>query len=328
MTENLIGISMGDPSGVGPEIILKSLEKLNPSDFLVIGDYSVLELMREKLKYEKYKINKINNIDEFIDDLNTINILDMNLIDISNFEVGKVNANSGNAAFRYVVKAIELAKDGYIKAVVTAPINKEAMNLAGHKYAGHTEIFASYTDTKDYAMILSDEKLKVIHASTHVALRDAIDNLRPERINNVLELAYDFMKKIGVDRPKIAVAGINPHASENGMFGTEESNVIIPGIYSFLENKYDCEVIGPVPPDTVFLKAYKGEYDIVVAMYHDQGHIPLKMLGFDTGVNVTAGLPIIRTSVDHGTAFDIAWKGIADCTSMLSAIELAKKMSK
>jgi len=212
-----------------------------------------------------------------------------------------------------------------VAAVVTAPINKEAIQLAGHHYAGHTEIFAAYTDTKDYAMLLYDQKFSVIHVSTHIPLMDAITTLNQERVERVIQLAEDSMRRILGRSPRIAVAGLNPHAGENGLFGNQEIVTIRPAIVRMQEK--GIEVSGPHAPDTIFLRTLNGAFDIVVAMYHDQGHIPMKLLGFDTGVNVSVGLPIIRTSVDHGTAFDIAWKGIAKNDSLLKAVYLSERLA-
>lgn len=326
--DRILGISMGDPSGVGPEIILKSfLELRNEIPVVIIGDFSVLNICKEKLfNKEDIILNKITAIDEFIFDSKTLNIYDLNIIDIQKFEIGKVSKESGHASFKYIEKAIKMAINKEISGVVTAPINKEAINLAGHKFSGHTEIFAHYTQIKDYAMLLYDDKLKVSHVSTHVALLDCILNLKKDRILKVLELSENFLRQINIKSPKIAVSGINPHASENGMFGKEENDIIIPSINEY-SLKSSAEIIGPEPPDTVFLKASEGKYDLVIAMYHDQGHIPMKMLGFDSGVNITLGLPIIRTSVDHGTAFDISWKKIASNNSLNEAIKIGYKLS-
>jgi 4-hydroxythreonine-4-phosphate dehydrogenase len=232
---------------------------------------------------------------------------------------------SGNAAFEYVKKATELAMKKKIDAIATAPLNKEAMHKAGHVYPGHTEILAKFTEAKDYAMFLYDEALRVIHVSTHISLLDAIKGLRKERVAAVIDLAHNTMIKLGYENPRIAVAGINPHAGEGGLFGDEEIKEIIPAIK--LKRSEGINVEGPEPPDTVFLRAKEGSFDVVVAMYHDQGHIPLKLLGFHSGVNITVGLPIIRTSVDHGTAFGKAWKGIANESSMKEAIKLAIKLA-
>ena len=255
-----------------------------------------------------------------------MNILDLQLINMNEFRPAELNAGSGNAAYECIIKAVDLAKNKVIDAIVTAPLNKEALHLAGHNYPGHTEILAIHTGTGNYAMLLYDKKLKVIHVSTHVSLLHAVTGLRRERIENVIEMANNTMKRVCRDEPRIAVAGINPHAGENGMFGNEEIKEIIPAVRNMQERGINVQ--GPIPPDTVFLQAVNGKYDIVVAMYHDQGHIPLKLIGFNSGVNVTVGLPFIRTSVDHGTAFEIAWQGKANEGSMVEAIKLAIKLAR
>jgi 4-hydroxythreonine-4-phosphate dehydrogenase len=243
---------------------------------------------------------------------------------------------AGNAAFEAVRKVIELALEKKIDATVTAPINKESIHLAGHHFSGHTEIYAHFTDTAKYAMLLADENLRVIHNSTHVSLRKACDLCKKERILEVITLLHRACQQFGIVNPKIAVAGLNPHAGENGLFGDEEILEIIPAIET--ANQAGMLVEGPVPPDTMFVKAVQGKYDGCVAMYHDQGHIPFKLEGFQwdnekqtmksvKGVNITLGLPIIRTSVDHGTAFEIAGKGIASPDAMLVAIDYAIRMT-
>jgi 4-hydroxythreonine-4-phosphate dehydrogenase len=204
-------------------------------------------------------------------------------------------------------------------------LNKEAMHLAGHKYPGHTEILAELTGTEDYAMMLVTDELKVIHVSTHVSLREAIERVKPDRELAVIRLAHGSLRKLGVDTPKVAVAGLNPHAGENGLFGTEDAQCIAPAVEAAKEE--GIEATGPWPPDTVLMRARRGEFDVVVVQYHDQGHIPVKLMGFDTGVNVTVGLPFFRTSVDHGTAFDIAGTGKADHASMQAALDLARRLS-
>jgi 4-hydroxythreonine-4-phosphate dehydrogenase len=199
------------------------------------------------------------------------------------------------------------------------------MHLAGHKYPGHTEILAELTDTKDYAMMLVTDELKVIHVSTHVSLKEAIERVEPERELAVIRLAHGSLRKLGVENPRVAVAGLNPHAGENGLFGTEDAERIAPAVAAAVEEGIDAT--GPHPPDTVMMRARKGAFDIVVVQYHDQGHIPIKLMGFDTGVNVTVGLPFFRTSVDHGTAFDIAGTGEADPSSLRAAIDLARALA-
>jgi len=323
----VIGITMGDPSGIGPEIILKSFynEEINKSRVVVIGDLNVMQGALEMLKISSFRLIGVNKISECSFSNNTLNILDLKLIAKGNLQTGIVNAASGSAAFESLRKAIELANFREIDAIATAPLNKEALHLAGHKYAGHTEILADLTGTEDYAMLLYDKKLSVIHVSTHISLLEAVTGLRRERIEKVTELADLSMKRLLGKSPRIAVAGLNPHAGENGLFGDEEIREIIPAIKSMKTRGLNVD--GPVPPDTVFLQAVNGKYDVVVAMYHDQGHIPLKLLGFSTGVNITVGLPFIRTSVDHGTAFEIAWTGKANENSMVEAIKMAVKLA-
>jgi 4-hydroxythreonine-4-phosphate dehydrogenase len=236
-----------------------------------------------------------------------------------------LDARAGDAAFRYLEKATHLASAGRVSAIATAPLNKEAMHLAGHRYPGHTEILARLTGTEDYAMMLVTDELKVIHVSTHVSLREAIERVEPERELAVIRLAHGSMQKLGVESPRVAVAGLNPHAGENGLFGTEDAEKIAPAIEEARAEGIDAS--GPHPPDTVLMRARRGVFDIVVVQYHDQGHIPVKLMGFDTGVNVTVGLPFFRTSVDHGTAFDIAGTGKADHASLEAALDLARTLA-
>jgi len=330
MTEDsnqIIGITMGDPSGIGPEIILKCfcLNDISRLRIIVLGDYDIMTAANRILKTDNITLKRIEKVSEALFSDTTLNILDLNLIDIDKFQPGTVNKMSGNAAFGYIRKAIELANNHEITGIATAPLNKEALHLAGHDYPGHTEILSSLTNTADYAMLLHDSQLSVIHVSTHISLLEAIKGLRKERIEKVIELADRSMKQLGCSQPAIGVAGINPHAGENGLFGDEETREIIPAVRAMKDRGFN--VYGPLPPDTVFLQALNGKYDIVVAMYHDQGHIPLKLIGFKSGVNITAGLPFIRTSVDHGTAFEIAWQGKADESSMAEAVRLAFKLS-
>jgi 4-hydroxythreonine-4-phosphate dehydrogenase len=268
------------------------------------------------------RFNTIKKIEEWDD--SAINVYDPHPVDISQIQVGVVTSLGGTIAFESVRAAIEFALRKDISSVVTAPLNKEALHLAGFPYAGHTEIFGAFTKGERYAMLLYSEKLKVIHVSTHVSLRKACDLCKKSRVLEVIHLAHETLKKIGYENPRIAVAGLNPHAGENGIFGDEEIKEIIPAIE---EAKAEgLNVSGPIPPDTVFLKALQGSWDIVVAMYHDQGHIPLKMLSFESGVNITVGLDVIRTSVDHGTAFDIAGTLKASEKSLLKAIEIGEKL--
>ncbi len=326
----IIGITMGDAAGIGPEIIDKALSKKEIyaiSRPIVIGDASVLE---DALKVAKVqvRIQPVDNASSAKFEHGTIKVIDLKNIRLSELKMGKVQAMAGKAAFEYVKKAVEMALKGEIDAIVTAPLNKEAMNLAGYNYAGHTEILADLTKTKNYAMMLVAGKLVVVHVTTHVSMLQACALVRKERVLNTIKLTHEVLLKLGVQNPKIAVAGLNAHAGERGMFGDEEIKEISPAIEA--AKKSGINVIGPMPPDTVFLRASKGEYDGVVAMYHDQGHIPVKMLGFESGVNVTIGLPIIRTSVDHGTAYGRAGLrlGTGDPTSLEEAIKLAVQMAK
>ncbi len=256
---------------------------------------------------------------------------------MSTFKFGEVQPQCGNAAFVSIRKAIDLAMAGEVDGTVTAPLNKEALNLAGHHFDGHTEIYATFTGTKKYAMMLADENIRVIHVSTHVPLRKACDLVKKARVIEVTELISDACRQFGIESPRIGIAGLNPHSSENGMFGDEEALEIIPAIEELRSRGFNVD--GPVPPDSIFAKAKCGKYDGCVAMYHDQGHIPLKVCAFNwdketgkmqsaKGVNITLGLPIIRVSVDHGTAFDVAGKGIASEDAMMLSIDYATRMAK
>lgn len=339
MGKKILGITMGDPASIGPEITIKALakkeiyERCNP---IVIGDAVVLKAAAKIPGMPVINIHPITDVNEALFTCGTIDVLDMKLVDTDQLEYGKVSAMAGEAAFQYVVKVIELANLGKIDATVTNALNKEAMNLAGHHYSGHTEIYADYTNTSKYTMMLAHENLRVVHVSTHVSLREACDRVKKERVLEVIRIANQACKNLGIKAPKIGVAGLNPHSGENGMFGREEIDEIIPAIEAAVKEGIDAE--GPVPADTVFSKARGGWYDIVVAMYHDQGHIPLKVVGFVynqsegkwdavAGVNITLGLPIIRSSVDHGTAFDQVNKGIANEVSLVNAIDYAIKLA-
>lgn len=320
MKKPLIGITIGDPAGAGPEVTLKALQNKSIFDLcipVVIGDANVIKRVADIVGFRD-EIKEIDNTDDCAE--GKVNLISLNNMDYD-YRFGIVQPECGRAAFEYIKTGIELAMADKIDAVVTGPINKEALNLAGYHYSGHTEIFADLTGTKDYAMMLTGGPLKVIHVSTHVALREACDRVKRERVYTVIKLAFKAMNDLGINKPRIAVAGLNPHAGENGLFGDEEIKEIIPAIE--MAKAEGIDVTGPLPPDTIFLHCKEGKYDIAVVMYHDQGHIPLKLLDFMGGVNVTVGLPIIRTSVDHGTAFGKAGKGTADETSMVKAIKMA-----
>jgi len=334
----IIGISMGDPSGIGPEIAVKALAKqeiyqiCNP---LIVGDSGAI---KDALRITSLplKINSITKVKKGLFQFGTLDVYDLKNVNMAELKYGMVSAMAGNAAFEAIKKVIELAQNNEIDATVTGPINKESINLAGHHYAGHTEIYAHFTNTQDFTMLLAHENLRVVHVSTHVSLREACDRVKKDRVIKVIKLAYEACRKIGIKDPRIGVAGLNPHSGESGMFGNEEISEIIPAINEVKALK--IKVDGPIPPDSLFSKAKGGLYDVVVAMYHDQGHIPLKVVGFNwceekqkwdsiCGVNITLGLPIIRSSVDHGTAFGKAGKGTASELSLIHAIEYAVKMA-
>jgi len=336
----IIGITMGDPASIGPEITVKALgdpaiyDRCRP---VIIGDACVIEAARKIVGREDIKIHAVSSISECLFTPGIIDVYDMKIVDMDKLESGKVSVMAGNAAFQYVLKVIELAMAGDLDGTVTNALNKESINLAGHHFSGHTEIYAEFTGTKKYTMMLAHENLRVVHVSTHVSLREACNRVKKARVLEVIEIANQACKALGISEPKIGVAGLNPHSGENGLFGMEEIDEIIPAIE--VAKAEGINVDGPVPPDTIFSKARGGWYDIVVAMYHDQGHIPLKVVGFIynqkaskwdavSGVNITLGLPIVRTSVDHGTAFDQTGKGTASELSLVNAIDYAIRLSK
>jgi 4-hydroxythreonine-4-phosphate dehydrogenase len=334
----IVGITMGDPASIGPEIAVKAL--LNEKIYsicrpLLVGDAAVFTDIIKRLSL-KATIHPVNAVSEATFQYGRIDVYDLQQVDMTKLVFGEISAMSGNASFLAIKKVIDLAMAGEIDATVTGPINKKSINEAGHHFAGHTEIYAHYTGTGKYAMLLVEDNLKVIHVSTHVSLRQACDLVKKARILEVVDLLYHGLIQLGEKNLKIGIAGLNPHAGDSGLFGTEDDEEILPAVNEARRRGYDVE--GPVPPDTLFAKAATGTYGGVVAMYHDQGHIPFKLSGFKwnaekkqmdsvKGVNITMGLPIIRTSVDHGTAFEIAGKGIASPDAMLLAIESAVQLS-
>ncbi len=338
MKRPIIGVTMGDPAGIGPEIIIKALDHrkiYKEARPVVIGDASTIS---NALKFVNCNliVNAIENIKDAKFTYGTVDVFDLRNVEIKKLKIGRVSIMAGEAAFQSVTTAIDLALKKEINGVATTPIHKEAINLAGHHFSGHTEIFAKYTKTKKYAMMLVEGNMRVIHVTTHVSLRKACNLIKKQRVLDVIKLANKACKNLGIKSPRIAVAGLNPHSSDGGLFGWEEEKEIIPAIKA--AKKLGCKVVGPVPGDTLFPKAKGGAYDIVVAMFHDQGHIPLKLIGFKwdekkkkwdsvSGVNITVGLPIIRVSVDHGTAFDQAGKGTATEESLLNAIANATSMA-
>ncbi|GAA4730225.1 4-hydroxythreonine-4-phosphate dehydrogenase PdxA [Flavisolibacter ginsenosidimutans] len=335
----IVAITMGDPASIGPEIAVKALLDKKVTAIckpLLIGDAGVFEQIISLLKLDA-KVRPITKVGDAKFEYGTIDVYDLKNVDVDKLKFGEISAMAGHASFEAVKKAIELAMQGEVDATVTGPINKKSINEAGHHFAGHTEIYAHFTATKKYAMLLVEDALKVIHVSTHVSLRQACDLVKKDRILEVVDLLHNGMKQLGETNLKIGIAGLNPHAGDNGLFGTEDDLEIKPAVEEAKRRGYDVE--GPVPPDTLFAKAATGAYGGVVAMYHDQGHIPFKLNGFKwnaakgqmdsvKGVNITMGLPIIRTSVDHGTAFEIAGKGIASADAMVLAIESAVQLSK
>ncbi len=335
----IVAITMGDPASIGPEIAVKALLRPEIRSIcrpLLIGDAGVFRQITDKLDLP-VQVRAVTSVAEARFETGFIDVYDLQNVDLDRLEFGTISAMAGHASFEAVRTAIELAMKGEVAATVTGPINKKSINEAGHHFAGHTEIYAHFTGTKKYAMLLVEESLNVIHVSTHVSLRQACDLVKQDRILEVIDLLRSGLQQLGQTNLRIGVAGLNPHAGDNGLFGTEDELEILPAVEEARRRGFDVE--GPVPPDTLFAKAVTGAYGGIVAMYHDQGHIPFKLNGFKwnaekgqmdsvKGVNITLGLPIIRTSVDHGTAFEIAGKGIASPDAMVLAIESAVQLSK
>lgn len=353
MKQPVLGITMGDPFGSGPEITVKALadtklyERCRP---LVIGDLASMDYAAkvvEKVSGAKVRIRRVSSVQEAEFEAGTIDVLDLGIV-----KEGDIPKDSGDpkpfglystrlggeAGFQYVKKAIELAMQKEVDATITNAISKEAIHMAGHHYSGHTEIYAEFTRTSKYCMMLAHENLRVAHVSTHVSLREACERVKKERVLDVIRMADQGCRAIGIKEPKIAVAGLNPHCGENGLFGREEIEEIQPAIDAAMAEGIRIPEGKPTPPDTVFSKAIGGWFDIVVVMYHDQGHIPLKVKGFVynreegkwdavAGVNVTLGLPIIRTSVDHGTGYDFAGNGMGNGLSLRNAIDYGIKLA-
>lgn len=337
MPKRHLAITMGDPAGIGPEIILKACarlrSRLESSDLklLIIGSGRALQQAEQQLGAG------ISVAQVGVEDAQWPNLGFLQADEEGEaIAPGILSADGGRFAYKAVEQGVRLALAGRIGGIVTAPLNKEALNKAGYHYPGHTEMLAELTGVRGSVMLLAHGNMRVSHVSTHVALQDVPSRLTPERLRHVIELTHKALLGIGIERPKIAVAALNPHAGEGGLFGRQDIEVSQPLIATMVAEGLD--IAGPVPGDTVFVKLRAGQYDAVVAMYHDQGHIPVKLLGFEvdpatgkwqelSGVNITLGLPIVRTSVDHGTAFDIAGKGIANERSMIEAIEYAERLA-
>lgn len=324
MGKPVIGITIGDAAGVGPEITLKTLKDGSLFSWchpVVIGDYDLLALCNDRLNLGVNLVRAAGMPTQFNAQAY---VYDLNNIDLSSFQPGRVSGNCGRAAVEYVKKAADLAMAGRIQAVVTCPFNKEAVRLSYFEFTGHTELLAEQTGALEVTMALMSSKLTVTHVTTHVSMSEASRLIKKDKVLSVINLTYTMLQRIK-QKPKIAVAGFNAHAGENGAFGCEEIKEIGPAVERARADGMD--ITGPLAPDTVFLRAIKGEFDAVVAMYHDQGHIPVKLLDFDGAVNVTLGLPIIRTSVDHGTAFDLAWQGRASYRNLKEAVRCACQLT-
>ncbi|WP_119309599.1 4-hydroxythreonine-4-phosphate dehydrogenase PdxA [Cohaesibacter haloalkalitolerans] len=322
MSNSLVVITMGDPSGVGPEVIVKAMAALSAEEraqYAVIGDMDTLERAKVVCKVdlplhaygEKGAEGSLAVIHVPIEGLPG--------------EFGVLSPACGEASFQYIKKAVDMVSADEAACIVTAPINKAALNAAGHHYDGHTGMLAHLTGSKSSFMLLASETLNVLHISTHVSLKTAIERSTPQRVLDTIRMGYRHFKRMGYDNPRIAVAGINPHCGEGGLFGDEDDVHTLPGIE--MAQKEGINVVGPVPADTAYYRAHKGAFDLVIAQYHDQGHIPIKMIAFDSAVNVSLGLPIDRCSVDHGTAFDIAGTGQANHVNMLSTLDYAAKLA-
>jgi 4-phospho-D-threonate 3-dehydrogenase / 4-phospho-D-erythronate 3-dehydrogenase len=323
----VVAITMGDAAGIGPEIIVKALagpEVYRIAQPLVIGDRARLA-RAAAIARVSVSVATVTGPGDASFRPGRIDCIDVGLVP-EDLPFGRVSARAGEAAFRYLERAVALAKSGDIDAICTAPLNKEALHAAGHRYPGHTELLAALTDTPEVSMMLIAPNLRVIHCTTHVGLVEAIARIDPPLVERTIRRGHDALVRSGIAAPRIAVCAINPHAGENGLFGHgEEETRIAPAVRAARATGIDAN--GPLAADTVFFRAVRGDFDLVVAMYHDQGHCPVKVLGLESGVNITVGLPVIRTSVDHGTAFDIAGTGTADERSLISAIETAAALS-
>ena len=323
MTRPTIAITMGDPAGIGPEIIMKALahpEVQSVCRPLVIGDADRLR-QAGQIVGSTMSVDSLSDADAADFDKPAVQCVDLKVVP-ADLPFGQVSPTAGGAAYRYIEKAVQVVQAGQAQGICTAPLSKEALHAAGHKFPGHTELLAHLTGTPEVSMMLVSPKLRVIHVTTHIGLIDAIAKIEPGLVERVITRGHGVLVKAGIANPKIGVCAINPHAGENGLFGRgEEAEKITPAIEACRARGWD--VRGPLPADTLFFLAGRGDYDMVVAMYHDQGHGPIKVLGLEAGVNITVGLPVIRTSVDHGTAFDIAGKGIADERSLMEALRQA-----
>jgi len=327
MSVPTIAITMGDAAGIGPEIVMKALGSpqvramCNP---LVIGDAARLRHAGQ-IVASALTVESLGQPREARYRADQVDCIDLQLIP-ADLPFGRTSAVAGEAAYRFIERAVRIVEQGDAQAICTAPLSKEALHAAGHKYPGHTELLAALTHTSEVSMMLVAPKLRVIHVTTHIGLLDAIERIDAALVERVIGRAHETLVHAGIANPRIGVCGINPHAGENGLFGRgEEAEKIAPAVAATRARGWD--VTGPLPADTLFFLAARGDYDIVVAMYHDQGHGPIKVLGLESGVNITVGLPVVRTSVDHGTAFDIAGQGIADERSLIEALRQAAELA-
>lgn len=327
MSKPTLAITMGDPAGVGPEIIVKALQAYqyhSRFNLLILGEDDLLTKTASDLNIS----TKIEAFDVF-DDIHFTNgaiiVFNCQKLNRESFKMSTANPDSGEFSYQLIVKAVDMALKKEIDGIVTAPICKEALHMANHFFDGHTGLLASLTNTQRYRMLFAAEKLKILHVTAHLPLIEACKVIDVEMVYDTIELGYHHMQRLGCQHPRIAVCGLNPHAGENGIFGREDIDIIKPAVIKAQQNSIMAD--GPLPADTTFLRAFNGNFDMVIAQYHDQGHVPGKLVAFDSAVNVTVGLPIIRTSVDHGTAFDIAGKGIAKSENLLCAVEYAYNMT-
>lgn len=322
----VLGITLGDPAGIGIEVALKAMARKDyraSCRLLTIGEACMVETQL-RFGAPGLKVQRVQTPKQVVWEAGSVAVLDIGVLK-AGLVPGQLSPLGGEAAFRALQRGIELALAGELAGIVTAPLNKEALHAAGHNFDGHTEILGHFCGDRPTFMLLSSERLKIVHVSTHCSLRQAVERAKLPRILATIRALDRHLKHIGMAKPRVAVAGLNPHAGEHGLFGTEEIDEIVPAIEAARSEGIDAQ--GPVPPDSLYMKAYRGGYDGVVAMYHDQGHIPQKLVAFEEAVNVTLGLPIIRTAVDHGTAFDIAGRGVADPTNMVAAIDYALRMA-
>jgi 4-hydroxythreonine-4-phosphate dehydrogenase len=323
----VIGITMGDPAGIGPEIILKlhkEEELVTSFRFFVLGDQNILKATSKRINLP-LKINLISDLEETENKPGLINLFNLSNLSKDTIKIGGPDKDCGKFEAFYIEKAVKMAKDNLIDAIVTCPINKKSLNLAGYNFPGHTELLAQLTGSTEVGMMLAGEKLKVILVTTHCSLKNVSNYLNKDKILSIIRLASHELKSLfGISSPRIGVAALNPHAGEDGLFGDEERRIIKPAVEE--SKKEGIRASGPHPSDTLFYFATQGKYDAIICMYHDQGLIPLKLLHFFDGVNITLGLPIIRTSVDHGTAYDIVGKGIANHQSLIAAVKWAGKL--